>query len=80
MYCHMVYYTKVCEAIFDAFETFRQIDGKLLALTLGCIKFKWKLMHAIFCQFDEIFWDLFAVFWMSESSAALFWWLITVFV
>ena len=40
MYCHMVYYTKVCEAIFDAFETFRQIDGKLLALTLGCIKFK----------------------------------------
>ena len=34
----MVYYTKVLKAIFDAFETFGQIDGKLRALTLGCIK------------------------------------------
>ena len=29
----MVYYTKVLEAIFDAFEKFRQIDGKMRALT-----------------------------------------------
>ena len=31
-YCHMVYYTKVLEAIFDALEKFRQIDGKLRAM------------------------------------------------
>ena len=37
----MVYYTKVLEANFDAFEKFRQIDGKLRALTLGgALKFK----------------------------------------
>ena len=29
----MVYYTNVLEAIFDAFEKFRQIDRKLRALT-----------------------------------------------
>ena len=41
IYCHMVYYTKVLEANFDAFEKFRQIDGKLRALTLGgALKFK----------------------------------------
>ena len=28
----MVYYTKVLEAIFDALETFRQIDVKLRAM------------------------------------------------
>ena len=32
-YCHMVYYTKVLKAIFDALEKFRQIDGKMRALT-----------------------------------------------
>ena len=34
----MVYYTNVLEPIFDAFEKFCQIDGKLNELTLGCIK------------------------------------------
>ena len=32
IYCHMVYYTKVLEAIFDALEKFRQIDGKMRAM------------------------------------------------
>ena len=32
-HCHMVYYIKNWEAIFDAFKKIRQIDGKLRALT-----------------------------------------------
>ena len=32
-YCHMVYYIKNWEAIFDAFKKIRQIDGKLRAMT-----------------------------------------------
>ena len=45
----MVYYTKVEEAIFDALEKFRQIDGKLRALTFFPREFWGALkMHTFF--------------------------------
>ena len=52
-YCHMVYYTNVLEAIFDGFEKFRQIDGKLPALTFFPREFRGALkMHTFFLR-DE---------------------------
>ena len=36
-YCHMVYYIKNWEAIFDAFKKIRQIDGNYVKSAKDCV-------------------------------------------